>query len=453
MEEAYAVETRQTSKNHVYSGNLNYQYDFTGRARVLNIAYQFSSTPFIQQALSGISGVYAGTDIPYSSDGETRTNEHTLQVHYFDPLSDALRLESGAGYIYRDYYTETDYFLSENIDGGDIPPPFNTLMETKSHIVNAYAGITYSRKRFSGSFKLKADYLDDGEGTLVKERDRKEKRISQTSLNLMPEARINVSFPKSTFSRLSLSYRLWKYRPNIRMLSAHTDYSNPNLIVTGNPGLKQEATHYFNLGTSVKSVSLGVNYSYSGNKILPYWYENEDGAIVRSYRNYGKYRSFGFSSSAMYFKNPFTVGGMLSATYSKENTGMGETGNRFHAMASLHAGYTFKNQLRLSAQGSYMYFYNTGYRDMKMPPVNLGFSVKKSFFNERLEAEASISDILNIRRKTTTNIHTDDFMLHQRMEKRRIPLEITMNLRIGSFKVKPIKTVRQGAVMDDVSKE
>lgn len=451
-EESYAIETSQKSKNRSSTGELNYQYDLPGRLRILNAAYKFSSNPILSNARSSANGNYSDANVPFSTDGETNTIEHTVQLHYFDQLSKSFRLELGTGYIFRNYYTGTDYFLPDDL-AGDGYLPFNTLMETKNNIVNAYSGLTYSSKRVSGSLKLKADYLNDGKGTLMKERERDEERISHTGFNLIPEARINLSFPKSTFSRLFFTYTMQKYRPNIRMLSTYSDYSNPNLIIVGNPMLKQESVHNFRIGTSSKLLSLGINYSYSGNKILPYWYVGNNGTIVQSYRNYGKYQSIGFGPSIMYFKNPFHVYGMLYANYKNDNTGTGETSHRFNTLVTVDMGYVFKNKLRLSSIAGYSYFRNSGYRDMKMPPLALGMTANKSFFNERMEVEAHVSDILNIRQKTTTNIHANDFILLQRIEQQRIPIALSVKLQIGSFKVKPAKNTFKGAVIDDVSNE
>lgn len=179
-------------------------------------------------------------------------------------------------------------------------------------------------------------------------------------------------------------------------------------------------------------------------------FEEIGGAIVESYRNYGQYSSFGIHSSANYIMKTSIVSGMFFANHTQQKAGNGEKSNNTHISIYFNTGYIFKNKISLLAHGGYSYFHHSGYHGFKMPPLSLGFTTQKSFFNERLQVEASIRDVLNIRYKTTYNTHANDFILNQTVEKRTLPLEIVMRLRVGSFKVKPIRQVRTGAIIDNI---
>lgn len=449
IEEKYNIYTRQKSKTNNFNVSANYQYDFTGRARILNIAYKASYAPTKGYSKSEIDGVVNDLDIPYSSDISNHTKEQTIQVHYFDPISSALRLESGASYIFRDYFTNTDYFKSDELNQNI----GITYMDSKKHIADAYSSLRYSKKRISASVKVNAYYQNDGKGTRVKDLNGSEEYISETGLDIIPSADISISFPNKIIPRLSLRYLYSRRNPNIRMLSSNIDYSNPNLLITGNPTLKKGTQHLYTIGTSIKSLPINISYSHSGNAIRSYWYKNEDNVTVQSYRNYGKSKSFSISSMPSYYKPPVLIYGMISANYRIDDTGTGEISKRFDLISSLSSGYVFKNKLNLSMRIGYIYTHYSGYYGMKLPPFSISFNGSKSFFKDRLEVEASLSNILNMRYRTRSNINANDFMINQLIEKRIIPLEISMRLSIGSFKVKPMREARRGAVIDDVMTE
>ncbi|WP_294080030.1 outer membrane beta-barrel protein [Proteiniphilum sp. UBA5384] len=448
--EMYHVATRQKSNNVNINYEINYQYDFTGRERVLNLAFNQNYKPVSSTSLADVSGVYNISDLPFSTEYDSKINEQTLQIHYYDPLSSAFRLETGASYVYRNYYTSTDYFSIVE----PIKSQGSTLMDRKRHLINAYSVLRYSQKRYSGSVSLRADYINDGEGTRIRDLNGDEEYISETGLDLIPSADFSVLFPGKVVSRLSLGYLMMRNNPNLNMLSSNRNYSNPKLIVTGNPSLRKETLHRFSLGGMVKSLPVTLSYIYSGNAISSYWFKEEDDVIVQSYRNYGKSESFSLSLSPHYYKPPIIIHTMLSASYSKSKTGMeNEISEKINLKASVMPGYIFKSKLNVSMGIHYVYTHNTGYSGSKIPPFSVSIGGSQSFFKDRMEVSLSLPNIVNFKKKTHYHVNASDFILNQTVEKRTLPLEIVMRLRVGSFKVKPIRQVRKGAIIDDIKTE
>ncbi|MCM1032062.1 MAG: outer membrane beta-barrel protein, partial [Oscillibacter sp.] len=234
-------------------GAIEYQYDIGKTQKVLNVAYQLDLRPKEKEDFGGANGL-ATTE---------RMQEQALQVHYYNPFKKGFRLETGASYIYRNN--------SQKVSQGGI---VNNSLEENKHIVSAYGRLNYSHKRFSAFLALKAEYLNDGDGT-VQITGGKEEKISLTGLHWMPEASVSWVLSKKNYSRLNLSYSIRHFRPSLKLLSVYEDFSTPNMIIKGNPKLKEEDHHSLNLSLNIAKWNIFCSWNHSGNKIGAYWYQDE----------------------------------------------------------------------------------------------------------------------------------------------------------------------------------
>lgn len=97
--------------------------------------------------------------------------------------------------------------------------------------------------------------------------------------------------------------------------------------------------------------------------------------------------------------------------------------------------------------------FSSGYSSYDRPPYNLSCYVKKQFAKERGELEISYGDLLHYKEDSERQIDTDIFKMTTQSDGIYIPLNITLKLRIGSYKVRPVRQIRKGVVIEDLSTE
>ncbi len=450
-EDAYTLDFANYNNTYQWMANIAYQYDFKKPRRTLNLAYSYKNIPKNTSGSGTASGSFGSTPLPPASKGSQDEQEQTVQLHYYDPISSIFTLQAGTGYIYRDYTTESHYYDMANKDV-ELPEQYG-FTDSRKHIVNGYATLSYSKRRFNVNLSLKADYLNDGDGTYMHTGNKTE-QISETGLTYSPGISAAILFPKSKFSRLSLSYERRMLRPRISQLSPYIDYSNPNYIRTGNPNLKPEILHSWNVSTSLFRIYLGLTLLHSNNQISSYYYQNEDMQTVQSYANYARRSYIGGNVSYSYSKKNISANVRLMGGYNSRESAKGETNENININPSISIGYTFKFKLRVGADASYHYTHTSGLYDTKLQnPFSFRISGQKQWFkDDRLSLEASLS-LTNFSTGSISTVNTADFMLRQEVHKYCLPLTISLSYNIGTFNVKPLRQVRKGAVINDLKTE
>lgn len=440
------TETGFLKKNHseAWRGGIDYQYDIGTTKRVLNVAYSFQLLPVNRwdQGTESLQWISRKT--------EDYQHEQAFQVHYYSPLNQYWKLETGGGYLYRYYLSEEKAVQNDSDNSFDIEDI--SYMKSRKHIINSYLRIDYRRKRFNIGAELKADYMNDGKGTEIGLPERRE-NISETGLNLMPNVRLSWLFPKCIFSRFTLEYQLKHSRPPFHMLSTYEDVSNADYIQVGNPDLKSQKKHLVRLSTSFKKFIVNAVWSYSGDRISEYWYLDEMGRTVRTYENQGYTSDYTLSSNYSYRQKGFTIIVMLGGSYSHGEMLRKEKRENWTINTSCSSGYTFKNQFNVGLTLGYNERFESGYSSFQFPVWSLAVWGKKKLFKERVELEVYYSDLTRFTNKRVYAIQTADFRMDQQIEKNYIPLTIKMSWRIGSFKLKPMRNIRKSVVVDDTLEE
>ena len=443
---AYTSWARNRNTGYSLNGYVNYQYDFAKPNRVLNVVYNFAHNPGKQDNDLRFTGDYDPAIVPPWQQGRSRNEQHTVQAHYSDPLSKAFMLESGLGYIYRDYRTTSRYTDNE---GRELPESYYA-MESEKHLMNAYLNLRYTSKLVSGSVSLKGEYLNDGHGTRITQGTGAPEYISQTGFAFMPNAQVSFLLRDKWVDRIGVNYRWTKQRPNIRMMSTQTDYSNPNYIRTGNPALDDEDMHHLGFDFHIrKGPSLTLYGQYSGNDIAPYYYTDGQGRVVNTYANNGIYRAAGMNARyTLYIKRL-----MFSATWNELYTYTRTAGQRTEC---LRTSLTLQTTLSIGKSGTInLAAYYTDYRfsgtsSNTLRPFSMDLFTRWSLFKGRMELEAGCSNLTNFRFKTEQELHTAAFDQHLVSRTKAVPVYIRLNWRIGSFQVKPVRKARRGAVIEDV---
>ncbi len=140
-------------------------------------------------------------DASYNRD---KSNKRTLN---FDPL--------------QNQYAILDTALSNKYNSNYVTNAGELSYRYHTHIVSARVGVSYQRSDLSSDQTYPSPYT-----------------LSRSYLNLLPNAGLRIRFSDNT--NLRIRYRADVDAPSVGQLQGVVDNSNPLLLSTGNPNLKQE---------------------------------------------------------------------------------------------------------------------------------------------------------------------------------------------------------------------
>ncbi len=217
------------------------------------------------------------TNVTFPSSGSVGSNPGTdketdISLDYSQPISKGFTIETGGKAVIENI---NNTVVTQMLDNGVyVPNPFQTY------------GFTYTRKIFacylSTSFSLFNDFIS-GKAGLRYEYTTSNSDFPNTTIPsygiLAPSFVVQHKLNKTEAIKFSYSYRL--ERPDYRSLNPFYNISDPHNISTGNPDLKPELGHNFELGYN-KSFDKGPNiyvaafYRYNTNDLQQFttFYQN-----------------------------------------------------------------------------------------------------------------------------------------------------------------------------------
>ncbi|RLT79593.1 outer membrane beta-barrel family protein [Bacteroides acidifaciens] len=320
---AYRYRTDSRNKNSWYSINGNIDYQRTSRKnkqRMLTLSYKINTQPQTDNSKNVYLDIFPDEQKEelaerlrlenYHSDGKTNTMEQTFQVDYTTPIGKLHTIETGAKYIFR--RNSSDNALYEAAGGSD-NYAYNEDRSSEyrhlNHILSAYAGYTLKYKDFS--FKPGVRY----EQTIqrVKYIVGPGEDFHTNYSDWVPSVSLGMKIGKTQNLRAGYNMRIW--RPGIWNLNPYFNNQDPMSISQGNPDLKSEKSHAFDIAYSNFSAKFNINvslrHSFGNNGIerVSRLITNENGeifddnpehmapngAMYSTYDNIGKNRDTGLS--------------------------------------------------------------------------------------------------------------------------------------------------------------
>lgn len=320
---AYRYRTDSRNKNSWYSINGNIDYQRTSRKnkqRMLTLSYKINTQPQTDNSKNVYLDIFPDEQKEelaerlrlenYHSDGKTNTMEQTFQVDYTTPIGKLHTIETGAKYIFR--RNSSDNALYEAAGGSD-NYAYNEDRSSEyrhlNHILSAYAGYTLKYKDFS--FKPGVRY----EQTIqrVKYIVGPGEDFHTNYSDWVPSVSLGMKIGKTQNLRAGYNMRIW--RPGIWNLNPYFNNQDPMSISQGNPDLKSEKNHAFDIAYSNFSAKFNINvslrHSFGNNGIerVSRLITNENGeifddnpehmapngAMYSTYDNIGKNRDTGLS--------------------------------------------------------------------------------------------------------------------------------------------------------------
>lgn len=303
--------------------NLNYKKTFAQEDRELDISYDGSygknnSNYAQRQSLPSGDSLFAGSH----SNSTGNDKETNFRLDYTQPLSDKVKLETGARLQIRQITNVSDVYNLDVSSGAYL----NDTAQSNS--------LNYTRHVYAGYGSLSFPLLNflDVKGGLRYERTETNADFSKTAGTAIPG--YNIFAPSLILSHkftgeqtLKVSYTKRIQRPNYRSLNPFVNASDPKNLVRGNPYLQPEIEHSIDL-TYSKSFDKGsalnvvLFYHRSDQDIQPFivYYPSftlgdsvYTNVSVSTQVNVGSENNYGLSMyGSVPFGNKLTVRGNFS---------------------------------------------------------------------------------------------------------------------------------------------
>ena len=302
-------------------GNVDYQRTSKkNKDRMITLSYKISTQP----QNSDYYTKYRDIKDPFEleiiekfllnnshSDGKTNTTEHTFQVDYTTPIGKLHTIEVGGKYIIRNNLSDNKLFEAKGAtDDYEYNNDRSSKYKHMNDILAAYLGYTLRYKGFSFKPGVRYEYTAQDvkylAGAIGPEAD-----FSTNYNDFVPSVTMGIKIGKTQNLRGGYNMRIW--RPGIWNLNPYFDNQNPMFISQGNPNLKSEKSHSFDLSyssfTSKFNINLSLRHSFNNNgierisrlitdkdgEIFEGGHKAPYGALYSTYGNIGKSRETGLN--------------------------------------------------------------------------------------------------------------------------------------------------------------
>ena len=302
-------------------GNVDYQRTSKkNKDRMITLSYKISTQP----QNSDYYTKYRDIKDPFEleiiekfllnnshSDGKTNTTEHTFQVDYTTPIGKLHTIEVGGKYIIRNNLSDNKLFEAKGAtDDYEYNNDRSSKYKHMNDILAAYLGYTLRYKGFSFKPGVRYEYTAQDvkylAGAIGPEAD-----FSTNYNDFVPSVTMGIKIGKTQNLRGGYNMRIW--RPGIWNLNPYFDNQNPMFINQGNPNLKSEKSHSFDLSyssfTSKFNINLSLRHSFNNNgierisrlitdkdgEIFEGGHKAPYGALYSTYGNIGKSRETGLN--------------------------------------------------------------------------------------------------------------------------------------------------------------
>ncbi len=287
---------------NIYEGldaALNYQLGFKrDKNQLLTLSYKFSYSPNKEYNDNIFSDTLNYALPNYTQYNNAGNKEHTIQLDYVQPIK-KITLEAGGKAILRNNFSdfETNNFNDSTAKYEPSPSQSNDF-NYHQDIFSLYNSYQYKMEKWIAKAGLRlehthisADFLSVGSS------------VNQDYNNFIPSVSIQRNFKTSS---LNFGYTDRISRPGIYQLNPFVDQSNPKFVSTGNPNLKPELNHTFELNYSnfsKSSINVGLSYAFSTNSIqnvTSLETNNADTFTLTTYQNLGSNSRLGLNGNVSF---------------------------------------------------------------------------------------------------------------------------------------------------------
>jgi outer membrane receptor protein involved in Fe transport len=426
------------------SGNIDYQKTYKKPDKSLTFSYKLDNNPSSTRYNTEVDGITNYPSYSQRSENDATGREQTFQADYYDPITKMHQVEGGLKFILRQNTSNSEIFRDNvRLDN-------QNDLDYDQYILGLYAGYLIKWKKLSTKtgFRLERTWNDGHSVT-----SGNTTYFTNRLFNLVPY--ITFSYMPKQGQTIKLSYTQRLSRPGIWYLNPYVNNTDSMNISYGNPGLKSEVSHSFELGytyfTPKFNFSAGSSSSFTNNSIERISSVETTGATVSTYRNIGKDQRYGLNLYLSYRPSGklnifFNGGGNYS--WLKANNGYDITNDGFSYRGSLGGRWTLWKDGSLNGNlGIYSSSIMLQGRSSSFYYTSLG--VSQYLLKRKLMLSLSTSDPFWYK-KTYKNT-SEDITFHTDSEysylARNVRFSVTYNFGKMDFQV---KKARRGIKNDDL---
>lgn len=430
------VTLTQKSKTPVDQISGNLFYNFTSDSLTTKIDAQINYSRY-RKSIDGFQQNEFSSGNIDRLDGinQTKYNLMNTQIDLNQKISPKLNLEAGAKFS----YVDMNYFNQYEIAQGSAFIIPDSLMTNdflyKEKLTSAYSQLNYNLEKWNFLIGFRMENYAYEATSIINNQTNEDNYT-----HWFPSVSINYQNGKHQY-RASYSRRI--QRPGYLNLNPYFQYLDAYSIERGNPNLKPQMYHSFELNYIYNNaLSFGLyGYLYKDGFVDVIDFQNQENYNIIYQSNAANGLRFGFSATIPYeigkwWTMQFSLDAYLESekseipNYAYDGSGYGYEFNTYHR-------FTLPKNWVLTLNG----FLNgksqtpTGYNPMI---YDFSTSVRKSFMDEKLHFVAGCSNILKKSRwdaySTVENVQTHWV---NKWETRRFYLQLTY--RFGSSKEKKVK--------------
>jgi outer membrane receptor protein involved in Fe transport len=247
-------------------GQLSYKHLFAEKGHEISTDFNYNESE------SNNFSTVSSNIINQKSVGNGNNKNYTYNLDYVREFKNEMKFESGLRYNYRSEYNKRDQFRN-NILLSNISNPYNY----DERVYAAYSNLSFKKNSWSYQLGLRAESREYN-GAILNGRGADSLRFKNNyPITLFPSAFIN--YKKNDKEDFQLNYSKRISPPNFFQLLPFPDYSDPQNIQIGNPALKPQFTHSFEVAYN-NAYKKGSNflatiyYKYSTDLITNYVYRD-----------------------------------------------------------------------------------------------------------------------------------------------------------------------------------
>ncbi|WP_165370507.1 outer membrane beta-barrel family protein [Hymenobacter persicinus] len=392
----------------------------------------------------------------------SRNLETTLQTDYVHPFSETATLETGAKAILR--RVSSDYTVQTDPTGqGEL---VRSAARSNNFRYDQDVLAAYGSYGFSLSKKVSSKLGARVEQTLIDGsfRQGQESNVDQSYTSVLPN--VSLSYqpgnPKKPGQSLRAAYSTRIQRPQIFYLNPFVNATDSLNISYGNPDLKPELTHSFELNytTFIKGsvLNLSAYTRRTGNAIENYRFIDSLGVNNQTFRNIGRNATYGMSVFGSVKPVPkWDVSGTLNVYYvslkspSQDLRRPGSiTNSGMMYSLNVNSGYKFEKGLSLQ------FFGGLNSRRIQLQGTQAAWTfyslgLRQNLLKDKADLTLNADNFLRATRNLKSTLDTDQFRQVSNNYIYMRGVRLAFNYRFGKVSTQPQRPKR--SIRNDDAKQ
>lgn len=425
--------------------SMDYQHNFRTKYKS-NMVFSFD----YNKSNEDITSDYR-KDITNSANAENQKvlqlntqQEKTYQFDYYNNLFGKGELEVGIKGIFRKNASDYSFSVLDNSTGNYLRDPLLSNSYSQRQNVNAfYVSYGHEFKHFSIKAGLRGEHtsVDANFYTTAS-------KLNTNYMNLVPSFFLSKELSKNHSLTFGYSNRIT--RPGLFHLNPFINFSNPLNLIYGNPNLKPERAHSFDMDYTFDNdewfIMLSPYFRHIGNAITR-TYSIRDSITNITYNNIGRSDFSGISLDAEKAINKYRFSLKSSLNYSSfDDLITARSGWWYNGSVSVNRA--FKNTMRFSLSLSYTSEMPT-IQGSRQELYGTYFMVSKDFFKRKLNASLVAKQLIPREFKQYDEVNGADFYQYNQSSYNQ--QEFLFVVRYGFGKLRDrIKRTKKTIINSDV---